>query len=319
MKKPLMLYRVCFLFFLFLIGLFYWRCASQHDRGGGGGTSASSCDASHVPVKINNEFSKPEKVTINGYDSHAMEPFITRDGNYLFFNSLNDGRNTSLCYASRVDDATFTYIGTIDGVNGRPPHLDAVPSMDSDGRFYYISKRSYGCDYSTVFSGNFLNGRVLDVDVQPGNFYKRSPGWVVMDAEISPDGNMLYFVNAHFKGGRVPDRADIGVARIANGDFNITANSSDIMKSINTEEGIEYAPSISSDGLELFYTSFNKCTSLPEILIAKRGSLSEPFHTPERISTLSGFVEAPSIAHDKKTLYYHSKINGIFTIYKASR
>lgn len=319
MKKQLMLYRVCFLFFLFLIGVFYWRCASQHDRGGGGGVSSPSCKNGAAPLKTNNEFSKPERVTISGYTSHAMEPFITRDGNYLFFNSLNDGNTTSLCYATRVDDTTFTYVGAIDGVNGKAPHLDAVPSMDVDGRFYYVSKRSYNYDYATVYSGNFLNGRVLDVDVQPGNFYKRSPGWIVMDAEVNPDGTTMYYVNAHFNGGKIPDKADIGMARIAGGDFNVAANSREIMKRINTEQDLEYAPSITSDGLELFFTRFNECTSLPEILVAKRGSLSEPFRTPERIGVLTGFVEAPSITQDKKMLYYHQKVDGVFTIYKASR
>ncbi len=314
-----MLYRVCFLFFLFLIGVFYWRCASNHDRGGGSKTVSSACESGHEPVKENNEFSNPKKVTITGFESHAMEPFITRDGNYLFFNSLNDGKDTSLYYAGRVDDVTFNVIGKIDRANGTPPHLDAVPSMDLEGRFYFISKRRYNYDHVSIFSGNFLNGAVLDLDMQPGNLYKQTPGWIVMDAEISPDGNTLFFTDAHVKGGTIPDKSDIGMARFVNGDFNIAAGSAGIMKNINTDDRLEYAPSISSDGLEIFFTRLNQCTSLPEILVAKRGSLSEPFGRPERIGALSGFVEAPSLSYDRKTLYYHCRDNGIYTIYRVSR
>src|ERR671926_14237 len=35
-------------------------------------------------------FGTPQRVTIRGYDGEAMEPFITRDGRYLFFNNRND-------------------------------------------------------------------------------------------------------------------------------------------------------------------------------------------------------------------------------------
>ena len=318
-KKPLMLYRICFLFFLFLIGVFYWRCASNHDRTGGGKSVSSSCENSRDPVKDNHEFSGPKKVTINGFNSHAMEPFITRDGNFLFFNSLNDGKDTCLYYAGRVDDATFNLIGKIERVNGNPPHLDAVPSMDQDGRFYFISQRRYNYDHTSVFSGNFLNGAVLDLDVQPGNLYKQTPGWIIMDAEVSPDGGMLYFADAHFNGGNIPDRSDIGMARMVNGDFNIMPRSAEIMKNVNTDDRLEYAPSISSDGLELFFTRLNQCTSLPEILVAKRRSLTDPFGKPERIAALAGFVEAPSLSYDRKTLYYHLRDDGVFTIYKVSR
>jgi hypothetical protein len=44
-----------------------------------------------------------------------MEPFITRDGRYLFFNNSNDPSvNTNLRYAERIDDLTFKYKGEVD-------------------------------------------------------------------------------------------------------------------------------------------------------------------------------------------------------------
>jgi hypothetical protein len=41
-----------------------------------------------------------------------MEPFLTRDGNFLFFNNSNDPKvDTNLFWASRIDDLTFSASG----------------------------------------------------------------------------------------------------------------------------------------------------------------------------------------------------------------
>ena len=77
------------------------------------------------------------QVTINGLSFDAMEPFISSDGNYLFFNNLNDGVNTKLFYATKVNDSTFNYVGELNGTNQTtPPHLDAVADMDTLNNFY---------------------------------------------------------------------------------------------------------------------------------------------------------------------------------------
>ena len=319
-RNPVLLYRVCFLFFLLLVGVFYWRCAGDNKKQAARGSSLSAqCVNEREPDIINEEFSDPEKVTIKGYKGHAMEPFITRDGNYLFFNSLNDGEDTRLYYASRIDDATFKFIGEIAGANGKATHFDAVPSMDSEGRFYFISTRNYYRDYNNVYSGNFLDGRVYDLDLQPGNFYIAPPGWIVTDAEVSPDGELLYFANAQYTGGKVPDRADIGIARMSAGMFNVDKKLSGILKNVNTGDSLEFAPSVTGDGLELFFTRVDSCAGSSKLFLAKRNSISEPFHVPERISVLDGHAEAPSISHDKKTLYYHSMDDSVYAIYKVSR
>ena len=41
-------------------------------------------------------FANPQRVTILGYSGDAMEPSISRDGRYLFFNSLNTTPPTKL-------------------------------------------------------------------------------------------------------------------------------------------------------------------------------------------------------------------------------
>jgi hypothetical protein len=319
-RKPVMLYRICFIFFLFLIGIFYWRCYQQTSTGAELNPSdAKRCVGRCAVTVVNKEFSSPVKVTIKGYDGHAMEPFITREGGYLFFNSINDGQDTSLYYAVRVNNATFNCRGKISGANGTSPHIDAVASMDMDNRFYFISTRRYSYDYISVYSGNFLDGAVLDLDIQPGNFYKKSTGWIVMDAEVSPDGGSLYFATAHYSGGSVPDKSNIGIAQLSNGDFNVDQKSAGIMLNVNCEDCVQYSPSISGDGLELFFTRINPCNSQPVILMSKRATKSEPFGKPARIDSIGGFAEAPSVTADKKTLYFHRKDNGLFSIYKVTR
>jgi hypothetical protein len=80
-------------------------------------------------------FSPPRRVSIRGYSGDAMEPFLSRDGKYLFFNNLNDPHtNTNVYRAERIDDLTFQFKGEIGGVN--TSSLEGVPSMDRHSRFY---------------------------------------------------------------------------------------------------------------------------------------------------------------------------------------
>jgi Tol biopolymer transport system component len=277
---------------------------------------SDSCDV----AAVNNDFSTPVPVTINSYTGvHAMEPSISRDGAYLFFNSLNDGIDTSLYYASRVSETEFTSNGKINGVNGTPRHLDAVPSMDTSDNFYFISLRNYLTNYLNVFTFKFTAGTGTAPQPLAGDFYIEKPGWLIMDGEVSPDGNDFYFVNAHFSGQPVPDRSDIGVAHKSGASFFKDANSATIMALVNTGQCLEYAPSISNDGKELYFTRLDLCKVQSAILVAKRALTSDPFGAPERIGAITGFVEAPSLTFDGKTLYYHKKVNGIYSIYKVSR
>ena len=73
-----------------------------------------SCTSDNIDEPINYpSFSNEIEVSINGLTFDAMEPFISPDGNYLFFNSLNDGIVTKLYYATKIDDTTFYFISEI--------------------------------------------------------------------------------------------------------------------------------------------------------------------------------------------------------------
>src|SRR5262245_51995667 len=87
-------------------------------------------------------FGVPERITIRGYGGHAMEPFITRDGRYLFFNNSNDPSvNTNLHYAERINDLTFEYKGEVAGVNTRA--LEGMPTKDNNAVQSFFSRTRY--------------------------------------------------------------------------------------------------------------------------------------------------------------------------------
>ncbi len=266
-------------------------------------------------------FTNPEPVTIVGYSQDAMEPFISPDGNYLFFNDSNSLPTTDLYYATRIDDVTFQFQGQIAGANSGVDTLTAVPSMDMNDNFYFVSTRSYSQTLSTIYSGMFSNGSLSNVALVPG-ISKQKLGDVNFDQCISPDGNTLYFVDGVFTGGSVPQSASIAIAT-RNGDtFVRLKKSAKIMRKINTHD-LNYAPDISKSGLEFFWTRIPIVGSQPKpppvIYTATRSSVDKPFGKPRKIEAITGFAEAPALSPDEKSLYYHLQVSGTFQIYRVTR
>jgi hypothetical protein len=267
------------------------------------------------------EFKDPEAVSILGYDGNAMEPFITRDGRYLFFNNLNDPSvDTKLHYAKRIDYITFEYLGEIRGVNS--PKLEGVPTMDLNNNLYFVSTRNYDETLSTIYRGRFDDGNVSEVEIVPG-IPPKKPLFVNFDVEVSTDGKTLYFVIGKFGlFRRVPKSADIHIAVKAENGFRLHERDEEIMKNINTD-ALEYAAAVSADGLEIFFTRLEKIPifSPPKIgtYTANRNSRYEAFGPPRKIEAIKGFAEAPTPSPDGKSLYYHRKEGDRFVIYRVSR
>jgi hypothetical protein len=277
----------------------------------------SACKGAPMAATVNTTaFANPERVTINGYTGDAMEPFISRDGRYLLFNNLNDPSvNTNLHFAERVDDLTFTYRGEIDGVN--TPVLDGVPTMDRSGVLYFVSTRSYNDTFSTVYRGNFVDGKVTGVALVPG-VSKSQAGIVNFDVEVSADGSMLYFVDSQFSNGS-PKTARLVMAERSGSLFRRKANSDFILQNVNTD-ALQYAACISQDGLTLFFTRVSSdMASDPAIYMTTRRDTAAQFAAPERLSALTGFVEGPALSPDERWLYYHKKEGASFVIYRVTR
>lgn len=269
------------------------------------------------PVAEYRAFGAPQRVAIRGYVGDAMEPFITKDGRYLLFNNRNDPRtNTNLHFAERVDDLTFQYRGEIGGVN--TPVLEGVPSLDRDGSLYFISVRSYQETFSTLYRGRFDHGTVSGVELV-GGVSQRKPGIVMFDAEISADGRTLFVVDGHFAGGPVPKSADIAIAVRDGSGFRRLPASAELLKNVNTR-ALEYAPAVSGDLMELFFTRMaGPIGSPPVILRSVRHRVDEPFGMPERVSAITGHVEAPTLSGDGRALYYHKLDGNRFVIYRTAR
>lgn len=299
MKTKFILSSIC-------ITLLIFSCSTDNDE----------IDGSPIYPSFGSEID----VTINGLSFDAMEPFISADGNYLFFNNLNDGVDTKLFYANKVNDSTFTLVGELNGTNQiTPPHLDAVADLDSEGNFYWTSTRNYPTDLDNLFHGTFNIGNVTDISRVHGDFNMNIPGWLIMDHGISLDGQFLYFNNARFDDTNCQGvcETNLGLAQKVNDStFNTLSNSASILQNINDTNYIYYAPCISSDNLELYYTRYLKgaisTTTLFEICVAVRNVSEDTFSVPKVLfsEAISDLIEAPTLTTYKQIIYYHRKVVG---------
>ena len=277
-----------------------------------------SCSSSeHDNALVYPSFGSEIEVTVNGLSFDAMEPFVSADGNYLFFNNLNDGINTKLYYATKVNVSTFTFVGELTGANQTTtPHLDAVPDMDGVGNFYWTSTRNYPAELNNLFHGTFSAGSVSNIGRVQGDFNMNTLGWLIMDHGISLDGQFLYFNNARFDGSNCqgPCETRLGVAQKNDAStFTTLPNSASILENINDANYIYYAPCISSDNLELYYTRFLKGVITPktvfEICVAVRKDSESNFSIPVVLfsEVITKLIEAPTLTVDKSIIYYHKK------------
>ena len=283
-----------------LIGLLVW-CASSS-------------------AGVYSAFTDPQVVSIDGYSGSAMEPFVSADGRYLLFNTSNVAPNIpALQLATRVDATSFQYQGELpgEGVN-EAGALSGTPSMDLAGELYFISTRSYFPTLSTVYAGQFSAGQATGVH-QVTSVSSPIPGFVDFDVSVSPDGATLYVSVGNFLAGGSPTSATITMFDKVGADFIADPQSAYIMRSVNKPGQLDYAASVSSDGLELFFTRVKPSKGPPAIYRASRTKLTKPFGHVQRISAITGFAEAPSLSADGKTLYYHELLGNQFVIESVTR
>lgn len=255
-----------------------------------------------------------EPVKIEAYANEAMEPFLSRDGKFLFFNTRNDpGANTNIHFAES-NGTDFVHRGLLLGVNSYA--LDAVPTMAADGRFCFISPRDYQRFLVTVYCGMFDGKRVNYTEPQKTLPAERR-GRLIFDVELASDGTWMIFAEGTFSGEAVPDDADLYLATLGTRGFIRSPLGAKIFANINTDD-LEFAPAISADGLELYFTRLTGIWpfSSPKIFRATRASLDDPFGKPERINKLEGFVEGPSLGPDG-TIYFHKRVSGRYEIWRT--
>ena len=290
--------------------------------------AACASDDSAKPTNFI-EYENPLEVTITGYSDHAMEPHLSADGQTLFYNSQNTGINTKLYYASRVSDTEFEFKGEVIGANeAQTNQLNAVPDMDENNQFYWTSLREYPSRLDNLHFGTYANGEVTNVGRVQGDFYAGPADWIVMDHGISFDGQTLFYNNARFdeQNCEGPCETFLGMAkRQSNGVFSKIGDSERILETINDPKYIYYAPNITKDELELYYTRFLAgnvtLATVIEICVATRGDKTHDFGEPKVLfsSSAATILEAPTLTVDKSLMYYHQKIDGNHKIFVRSR
>lgn len=286
-------------------------------------------------------FSAVEPVEIDGYSGTAMEPLISYDGEYLFFNDSNGPDAVSKIHlavrrgSKSQGKSVFDYLGKLSGTASNAK--DMAPAMDRANRFYFTSLREYERSRKSLFVGNFLGGpggpggqrkpRVAEVRAVTGNISSTIPGWLNMDCDVTGDGKLFCYSRARFKpGGHVPEDSDLYLANIAGGDGSIFARSDSdrMLARVNTQD-LEYAPCFGRNGMDLYFTRAYLGTGASgrgkaidvRIMIASRKSLAEPFGEPARIMHIEGLVEGPSLSGDGQSLFFHKKVGAKYRIFRA--
>ena len=168
-----------------------------------------------------------------------------------------------------------------------------------------------------------ITGEVTGLAQVNGDLYVRNPGWIIMDAEVSPVGDKLYFVNAHFNEGPVSFNGHgIGVATWSEPEKHSKRTpvrtrswpGSTRMAALTTH------PASALTGRSCSLRVYCLGSGVPSNLVAKRASTSGAFGTPACIAELKGFfVEAPSLSYDGKKMYYHRKDGELYSIYLVTR
>ncbi len=287
-------------------------------------------------TKVNNSnfvlrFGTPVEVEIIGYNGDSMEPFISRDGKYLFFNNLNSSllpngnfNDTNIFFAERINYDTFKFRGAIKGADtdciSNKNELEAVPSMDNYYNFFFINTINYLNKNSpyymkSLFKAKFSSGELKKISSVKLIFHeKRNINNLIFGAEISCDGNIIYFSDGVFRKKSLPRKADIKFAiKRKDGSFEVPTEYKKILKNINTS-ALEYAPSVSCDMKELYFTRFEK--NRFRIFYSLRDTRDGIWQKPIEIKKIRGKItEAPSIDTEKRFLYFHQKVDGVFRIF----
>lgn len=265
-------------------------------------------------------FLAPEAVTIAGYSGHAMEPFVTRDGRWLIFNTRNGpGGQTDLMLARRIDDLHYAFVGPLPGANGKS--LDGVASVDRDGHFFFVSNRDYDRSGNTLWTGRFVDGRVTDVGPLATDFTPKRLLRLNIDLEISSDGSELYVAENRwnlFKGR--PSTSHLAVAGRTGDRFERRPDSDLLMEAISGA-ALDYAPTTSADCLTLIFTRWNPKISgdVPQLWISRRATRSVAWSAPRRIAAAAGFVEGATFVPGDCAILYHARLGEAYRLFRVRR
>lgn len=278
-----------------------------------------------LAVAIDDSFSAPRPVEIAGYAGDAMEPFLTRDGRWLLFNTRNGPKDqTDLMLARRIDDTHFAFVGPLAGANSSS--LDGVASVDRSGHFFFVSNRDYDRTGNTLWSGSFADGQVRDVRPLRTDFTPRKLLRLNIDLEVSADGDELYVAENRWDLlRRRPASSHLAVANRAisatGQPLFVRRADSDALFAALRSSALDYAPATSSDRLTLYFTRWQagRSGAVPRILASRRATTASAWGSPRLLATVSGFVEGPTVTPDGCAILYHAKVGEAYRLFLVRR
>lgn len=277
--------------------------------------------------KSSSLYESPQPVSIDGYNDECMEPFITGDGRYLLFNNSNSPFvDTHIHICKRLGENSFKHLGLLSGSVSKSK--DMAPTIDADGHLYFTTLRSFDKDGHSIYCGEFAKEGLKNVSLPNGDISPHKPAEINMDSDISKDGKTLLLSRAHFANPLLPpDKSDLAIAEKENGKFSLNPQSQSLLSQLNTS-ALEYAPCLSADSLELYFTRASKKAVAGDakklepylrIMVARRKNCFSPYGKPEKLVALDGFIEAPTITYDKREMFFHKKVSDKFRIFCARR
>lgn len=283
-------------------------------------------------------FGPPQRVEVHNLPMGSRqlpisteEPYPSRDGQILFFNTGSKESHKDLHYA-RLIDGRWVYQDEIGGVNS-PDKVQGTPSMDDNGLFYYVDVRA-----DAMLKFGRLDWQTMSVvDIQEFTAIPKRRGELFrqrihgnMDIEAAADGNTVIVSRATWgwDGRQVKyiQASKLLLSRRRGEKFEFDLEESDrILQNINTED-LEYGAALSADGKELFFTRLAsrdlKTLNLrSQIMRATRENGDDPFGPPQMVESIGDkdFVEGPALSADGKTLYYHQKLGKKFRLFRVTR
>ncbi|MCK4346432.1 MAG: PD40 domain-containing protein [Bacteroidales bacterium] len=195
---------------------------------------------------INNQWTEPEVVSFSGKYSDA-DPFITYDGNWLYFVSMRPVDSSQ----EAKHDYDIWRVNRHEDEWGEPERLDSTinseysdvyPTLTKDGTLYFSSGRDNASGGRDIFRSEWNDNEFQQAEKLDGVINDFREG----DVFISPDEDYLIYSSRGREEG-----SGLFISFRENNKWNAPQF---IGETINLTGG-EYCPMVTPDGKYLFYTS----------------------------------------------------------------
>jgi Tol biopolymer transport system component len=202
----------------------------------------------------NGKWRNPQVASFSGQYSDA-DPFITADGNRLYFISnrptaVGKAPNLDIWFVERTGKETWSEPQNL----GAPVNSEGsewYPTLTKNGVLYFGSDRVGGKGRTDLYRSKDLGGKFA----APENLGEPiNTQFNEFEPYVAPDEKFLIFM----AGGRTEGKGgfDLYITYNANGTWSIPVNLGDKINS----PGDEYSPTISPDGRYFFWTSTRAST-----------------------------------------------------------